>query len=192
MSKLRKSLLIILIMMLTLLLGLRLFNMPSSTLYFAVKPQDFSALIKNVHWIQFDENGILNQEFSTPRIKNFSLNKQHIIDTPTLIVRKLGETWKIKADLAMTIPDAPEIELKKNVLIELKQIGKETTHFSTEQLRYDPRNQRAFTKHHVQVTQGKSMLNARGMQAYLSEAKSLKLSHVSGQYYPSDVQKPHG
>ncbi|NDH09391.1 MAG: LPS export ABC transporter periplasmic protein LptC [Gammaproteobacteria bacterium] len=192
MSNLRKSLLIISVIILSLSLGLRIFKMRSSTPSLTIKPQDFNALIKNVHWIQFDEEGMLNQEFSTPKIKNFSLNNQHIIYAPSLIVRKLEETWKIKADFANSKQDTEAIELKKNVLIELEQANKEVTRFSTEHLSYEPKNQKAFTDHQVQITQGMSILYATGMQAYLSEAKSLKLSHVTGQYYPSKAARPHG
>lgn len=178
--------------MLSLLLGLRIFKMPSPHRSLNIKPQDFNALIENVHWIQFDEEGMLNQEFSTPKIKNFSLNNNHIIYAPTLIVRKLEETWKIKADFAKAKQGSEEIELEKNVLIELLQTDKETTRFTTEHLSYEPKSQKAFTDYHVQVTQGLNILNAIGMQAYLSESKSLKLGNVSGQYFPSQTQTPNG
>ena len=192
MSNLRKSLLIISVIILSFILGLRIFRMPSSSHSLTLKPEDFHALIEKVHWIQFDEEGSLDQEFSTPKIKNFSLNNQHLIYSPTLIVRKLEETWKIKADFAQSTQGVEEIVLKKNVLIELQQIDKETTRFKTEHLYYEPRSQKAFTDHQVQVTQGLNILNAIGMQAYLSEAKSLKLGHVTGQYYPSKTLAPHG
>jgi len=192
MPNLRKSLLIISIIILLVILGLRIFKMPNPSHSLTLKPEDFHALIEKVHWIQFDEEGTLNQEFSTPKIKNFSLNNQHLIYSPTLIVRKLEETWKIKADFAQSTQGAEEIVLKKNVLIELQQTDKVPTQFKTEHLCYEPRSQKAFTDHKVQVTQGMNILNAIGMQAYLSEAKSLKLGHVTGQYYPNKTPTPNG
>jgi LPS export ABC transporter protein LptC len=192
MSKLRKSLLILSIIILSLLLGLRILQTRSHSRSLNLKPQDFNALIENVHWIQFDEQGTLSQEFSTPKIKNFNLNNKHIIYTPTLIVRKLEETWKIQAEFAKSKQGADEIELEKNVLIELQQPNKETTRFTTEFLSYEPSTQKAFTEQQVKVTQGLNILNAIGMQAYLSESKSLKLGHVTGQYFPSKDQAPNG
>ncbi|GEM_PF-3313242 len=185
MSRTRQSFLIFLIGVITLAYGYRQLksNHPQAR-HVSSKPS-FDSLIRNVHWIEFNEHGEISQEFFSPEIRGYANQDFYDIITPLFKLTRENELWEIQSNFAKAYHHSEKIDLNDNVLIKhMTAKSKNPAILKTKHIQYLVKEQKAQTKHHVILEQGKNIIHSDGMIASFKEHETLKLGNVLGSYLP--------
>lgn len=148
-----------------------------------INSQSFDTLIHNVHWIEFDEHGMISHEFYAPTISSSSKNKFYNISNPLLKVTQDNESWEIISKYAYASSGSQKIRLQKDVNIKhLSSSNKNISEMTTDSLTYLPKSKIAKTKDKVKITLGESVLYSKGFKADFEHDKKIQLNAVNGQY----------
>ena len=184
MSYLRKSFLITFILTNLLWLAAKQWALLKKVNIVAPHQIKFNALFKDVHWSEYDAQGMVTHRFYAPMVKNIS-NEKNIIYSPLIELHNDKETWTIKAMYAKTIKGYDTIELQKDVNIKhLAHQQSIPSFLNTEHLTYLPKTQEAFTDKKVVFNQGDNIIHAKGMNANFANSAHIKLGQVDGTYQP--------
>ncbi len=187
----RKSLLIVFILSNLLWLVSKQWSFLKKTTITPPHQIKYNALFKQVHWSEYDAQGMITHRFYAPMVKNIS-NEKNIIYAPNIELHTDKDSWVIQAMYAKTIKGYDSIELHKNVRIRHDDEKQSLpSYLITEQLTYFPKTQQAFTKKKVTFNQGENIIHSKGMQADFANCAHIKLGKVKGTYHPSP-QSPIG
>lgn len=190
MQRTRQNFLIILLAVLTIGYGYW-FLKPSQPI---IKPKisnnSFDSLITNVHWIEFNEQGDISQEFFSPEIRGYAHQDFYDIFTPLFKLTREKDSWEIHSDYAKAYHHSDQIDLNENVLIKHEIQNHPTPAIlKTKHLKYLVKKQIASTTDHVTIEQGNNILHSEGMIASFAEDQTFKLGHVLGSYLPEQSPK---
>ena len=191
MSYLRKSLILSVILINFFWLAQLQWSFLKKTTMTPPHQSQFNALFKEVHWSEYDVDGMITHRFYAPTVKNIS-NQINIIYSPNIELHNQKESWVIKAMYAKTIEGYDKIELHHDVVIKHTDFKKNPPSLlSTEKLTYLPKTQQAFTDKKVTFNQGENIIYSQGMQADFAHSGHVKLGQVEGTYHP-DKAPPIG
>lgn len=152
---------------------------------FAKKGLD--SLLTNVHWIEFNEQGIISQEFFAPQVIGDALKNCYHIQNPLLKLTQSDEFWEIQSHHADAAQNAETIDLIHKVRIKHTNPQKSMISvMKTEHLKYLPKQKKANTKDKVTINMGENVLHSVGLDASFDDNKKIKLGTVSGHYKPED------
>lgn len=186
MSYLRKSLILCVILINFFWLARLQWSFLKKTTITPPHQAQFNALFKEVHWSEYDVQGMITHRFYAPMVKNIS-NQENIIYSPNIELHTEKESWNIKAMYAKTIQGYDTIELHKDVIIKHNDF-KNTfpSLLSTEKLTYLPKTKQAFTDKKVTFNQGENIIHSQGMEADFTHSGHIKLGQVKGTYHPEN------
>lgn len=186
MSQLRKNLLILLVLANLIWLVFSHFCVLQPLNIQNAKQLKFNALLSQVHWSEYDSQGMIAHQFYAPLVKNIS-NELNIIYLPLLTLKNEKDSWQIKAKYAKTVHGLDTIELIKKVQIKhLNQNNPQASYLETEKLIYLPKTQEAHTTLPVTFNQGANVIHSLGMDAKFANSTNIKLGRVEGTYQPEN------
>lgn len=190
MSYLKQSIYIVLIFVL-LWFGYRYLNQTHTKIPNQINAQTFDSLLTNVHWVEFNEQGEINQEFFSPEVKSIPLKHLYHIKTPRLRLSENQESWEICSRYAHVSQNKETIDLKKNVFIKhFSQTNTRISIMKTDSLRYLPNLKKAETLNLVTIALGENIIRSHGLEAYFDNHKKIKLGKTHAHYFPQTEKKP--
>ncbi len=155
---------------------------------FAQKGLD--SLLTNVHWIEFNEQGQITQEFFAPKVIGDALQNCYHIQHPLLKLSQNDELWEIQSHHANAAQNTDTINLIHKVRIKHTNTKKSTVSvMKTEHLNYLPKQKKANTNDKVTINMGENILHSIGLEASFEDNKKIKLGTVSGHYKPENQVK---
>jgi LPS export ABC transporter protein LptC len=183
----KKSILIIFSLTGIIWLGFKIIQMTRHDDNYQIKTTTFESLLTDIHWVEFDENGKIIQEFYSPSVKNDPKDNLYHIMKPLLKLTQDSEFWEIQANYADASQINDHIELKDNVLIKhITPKRPEMSVMKTKHLSYHPKQKKADTTEKVIITMGENILQSQGLEASFEANKKIKLGSVSGHYKPDE------
>lgn len=142
--------------------------------------------VSNVLVSQFNEQGRLINRMSSPLLKHIPNGNTHLLTKPFItVVQDNQAAWQIRSMQATAINGGEQITFEKQVVIhqDAGEHNQENT-FKTSKLLYYPKQKFATTKSKVLFVQPGSTVNAKGMNAWLSDKHVQLLSKTRITYEP--------
>jgi lipopolysaccharide export system protein LptC len=136
---------------------------------------------------QFDVQGQLAHDIYTPFMRHIPTNNTHLLNTPRIVISEQNQPkWEIHAQKATALYGGKQITFQQSVVVHQDK-GKNNAEstFRTEEVTYFPKDKRAITALDVTLEQPGHQVQAKGMEAYLSEKHVKLLSQARGTYAPS-------
>lgn len=147
-------------------------------------PIQLNALIENMHWIEFDEQGDIAQEYFSPKLESLPDQQGYHITQPLLKLSKNQERWEIQAKFAHAQQALELVELKQNVEIKhFKDPNQQPSTMKTHSLNYHPKEKRADTQELVAILFQDSVIQSQGLNAYFDPSPKIYLTQVSGKIH---------
>jgi len=189
MSNLRKSILAFIAGVCFLVLTPWLHQKPK-TQQALILPHQLNALVRQVHWVEFDETGKLAQEFFAPEIKSLPHPQGYYIDHPYLKLRQNTEHIEIQSHHAQVAQNSNSIQLQEQVQIQrFNQNQEQISTITTDSLHYDPKQKLAETTTVVNFLFKDSAFQSQGLKVFFEHEKSIHLSKVDGHFNPKKYKK---
>lgn len=136
---------------------------------------------------QFNENGTLVNQLTTPLMEHIPKNNVHLLKTPHIVIKESEQpAWEIRAKKAKSIDGGERIIFIKKVVVHQRpgSNNQEST-FKTEEVTYYPKEKRATTQLFVTFEQPGNIIESTGMNAYLDEKRVELLHGAKGSYVPN-------
>jgi LPS export ABC transporter protein LptC len=154
---------------------------PAPQMDVLIMPNQLNAVVKNMHWVEFNEDGHITQEFFSPQVENLPNKKGYHIAHPFLKLQQNQDYWEIKSVYANALQTIDTIELRKKVEIKhFKHPKQEASTIHTEALNYYPKQKRAHTKDLVTILFKDSTIKSQGLEALFENEIKMSLAKVSG------------
>lgn len=136
---------------------------------------------------QFDTEGRLANYIQTPLMHHIAENNTHWLKTPHIIVSQQNQpAWEIHAQQATALYGGQQITFNQNVVIHQgKDKNTQESTLTTETITYFPKDKLAKTPLDITYERAGNIVQAKGMEAYLSEKRVKLLSQARGTYAPS-------
>lgn len=188
MSNLRKSFLAFVAGVVFLILTPWLHQKPKIGQDLRLSPQ-LDALVRHLHWIEFDEMGKLSQEFFAPEVKSLPNQQGYFIHHPYLKLRQNTDHIEIQAQNAHLTHNSDTIQLQHQVLIHRFNTNQEKiATIKTELLNYHPKQKLAETSTLVTFEFQDSFFESQGLKVFFEHEKYIQLSKVKGQLEPKNLK----
>lgn len=153
-------------------------------------PQVF---MNNVQTREYDEQGKLRYELSTPRISHYQVNPEApstddytLINAPQITFYDAGDKapWRVTATHGRSEANGHLLRLLENVLIQQESTDQGLLQITTTELNVRTREQFAETDKAVNMRSAKGRMDAIGMSADLAESRVQLHSQVNAVYDP--------
>lgn len=147
----------------------------------------------NVQTREFDEEGKLHYELSTPRISHYQTDPEvpgkddyTLIQSPKITFYDAGDKapWQVTAVHGRSEANGHLIRLLENVLIQQNSAEQGLVEITTSELNVRTREQFAETDKAVKMRSAKGQIDAVGMSADLAESRVQLHSQVNAVYDP--------
>lgn len=149
--------------------------------------------MNNVQTREFDEQGKLHYELSTPRISHYQVNPEApsendyiLIKDPKITFYDAGDKapWQVTARQGRSDANGHLIRLLENVLIQQQSTDQGLLEITASELNVRTREQFAETDKAVKMRSAKGQIDAVGMSADLAESRVQLHSQVNAVYDP--------
>lgn len=145
-------------------------------------------IIEKITLKQFNEQGQLVSQLTSPLIEHIPHNNTHHIKTPLILFTHDNEApWQIEAQNATSLHGGKKINFYNNVRIHQaadKEHAESTFH--TEEISYYPFKKIAITDKEVTFIQPNTTVKAKGMKANLADNHIQLLQRARGLHVPSE------
>lgn len=143
-------------------------------------------IVTNLTIQQFDAQGHLANYLKTPLMHHIPFNNTHWFKTPHIIVVQPEQpAWDIHSQQATSLNGGEQITFNKDVVIhQAKDARNLESTMKTEALTYFPKDKLATTLLDVTYERPGSIVQSKGMKAYLAEKRVL-LSQARSTYVPN-------
>ena len=131
------------------------------------------------------ENGLPNYILNGSHLQRYNDSDETEVQQPVFNLLQESGQWKISADNAIINDKNETIQLNNNVIMQQQNIEPAIT-IRTQRLLINTKTQIAQTQTQVNITQGQSLLKAKGMIFNNLTSELELLSNVSGYYLPYD------
>ncbi len=132
-----------------------------------------------------NENGSPNYILNGSYLQRYNDSDETEVQKPVFNLLQKNGQWKISADNAIINDKNETIQLNNNVIMQQQNIEPAIT-IRTQRLLINTKTQIAQTQTQVNITQGESLLKAKGMIFNNLTSELELLSNVSGYYLPYD------
>ncbi len=132
-----------------------------------------------------NENGSPNYILNGSYLQRYNDSDETEVQKPVFNLLQKNGQWKISADNAIINDKNETIQLNNNVIMQQQNIEPAIT-IRTQRLLINTKTQIAQTQTQVNITQGQSLLKAKGMIFNNLTSELELLSNVSGYYLPYD------
>lgn len=132
-----------------------------------------------------NENGSPNYILNGSYLQRYNDSDETEVQKPVFNLLQKNGQWKISADNAIINDKNDTIQLNDNVIMQQQNIEPAIT-IRTQRLLINTKTQIAQTQTQVNITQGQSLLKAKGMIFNNLTSELELLSNVSGYYLPYD------
>jgi lipopolysaccharide export system protein LptC len=142
--------------------------------------------ISNFSFRQYSQSGKLANSLRSPLVRHIPEKNTHLVKSPHITVSQENQAdWEITAEHAIALYGGQKITFKNHVNIhqEAGAHNQEST-FTTEQITYFPKTKHAITSYDVQFEQPGSVIQSKGMKAFLETKRVMLLSQARGHYVP--------
>jgi lipopolysaccharide export system protein LptC len=135
---------------------------------------------------QFDEQGLLANELSTPFMRHIPKKNVHWFQNPYIQIFQADQSsWEIRSQHAKSLNGGQRIIFTKDVIVHQNSEKKtEQSTFKTEKITYYPKEKKASTDRLVTFEQPGNRIQSTGMNAYLNEKRVELLHQARGTYAP--------
>jgi lipopolysaccharide export system protein LptC len=136
---------------------------------------------------QFDAQGLLANELTTPFMRHVPNKNIHWFQTPHICIFQTDQpSWEIRAQQAKSWNGGQRIVFTKDVVVH-QNSGEKTAEstFKTEKITYYPKEKKASTDRLVTFEQPGNIIQSTGMNAYLDEKRVELLHQARGTYAPA-------
>lgn len=135
---------------------------------------------------QFDKQGKLAREFTTPKVIHYPEHNTSVFIKPHLIVHRPDQpVWTISAKRGKAIEGNKQVDLVGQVSIQQAADNKNpATDIHTSELHFFPSKQLATTSKLIRMHQPGIMISATGMRAHLDSHHIELLSNTKAVYHP--------
>ena len=149
--------------------------------------------MKDVETREFDAEGRLHYQLTTPQITHFQMNPDApsdsdytLIDHPNMALHDVESKapWLVTAAIGRSEGNGQLIRLLENVLIQQQTPSQGLIQITTSELRVRPREQFAETDKAVKMRSAKGQIDAKGMDADLAQSRLQLKSQVKAVYDP--------
>ena len=132
-----------------------------------------------------NENGSPNYILNGSHLQRYNDSDETEVQQPVFNLLQENGQWKISADNAIINDKNDTIQLNDNVIMQQQNIEPAIT-IRTQRLLINTKTQIAQTQTQINITQGQSLLEAKGMIFNNLTSELELLSNVSGYYLPYD------
>ena len=132
-----------------------------------------------------NENGSPNYILNGSYLQRYNDSDETEVQKPVFNLLQKNGQWKISADNAIINDKNETIQLNNNVIMQQQNFEPAIT-IRTQRLLINTKTQIAQTQTQVNITQGQSLLKAKGMIFNNLTSELELLSNVSGYYLPYD------
>jgi len=149
--------------------------------------------MKEVETREFDPQGKLHYQLTTPQITHYQMNPDMasdtdytLIDQPNMALydAEAKAPWLVTAAIGRSEGNGQLIRLLENVLIQQQTPTQGLLQITTSELRVRPREQFAETDKAVKMRSAKGQIEAKGMDADLAQSRLQLKSQVKAVYDP--------
>lgn len=135
---------------------------------------------------QFNNEGQLVHSLQTPLMRHIEQNNTHWFKNPYIVIAEINQpVWEIKANQATALYGGQQITFNKNVVLHQgKDAHNEESTLKTEAITYFPKKKIATTSLKVTYERPQTMIQSKGMKAYLAEKRVVLLSEARSRYEP--------
>lgn len=149
--------------------------------------------MKEVETREFDPQGKLHYQLTTPQITHYQMNPDMasdtdytLIDQPNMALydAEAKAPWLVTAAIGRSEGNGQLIRLLENVLIQQQTPTQGLLQITTSELRIRPREQFAETDKAVKMRSAKGQIEAKGMDADLAQSRLQLKSQVKAVYDP--------
>ncbi len=132
---------------------------------------------------QFDTTGKLVHHLYTPELQHIPANDTHELKSPQIKLMQTNQSdWQINANHAQSIHGGSEITFLGNVIVHQDDKGNT---LNTEELTYYTKEKLATSKTNVLFQQPGSIVQSKGMRAYLDKKYIQLLSQSHATFEPN-------
>ena len=132
-----------------------------------------------------NENGSPNYILNGSHLQRYNDSDETEVQQPVFNLLQESGRWKVSAENAIINDKNETIQLNDNVIMQQQNIEPAIT-IRTQRLLINTKTQIAQTQTQVNITQGQSLLKAKGMIFNNLTSELELLSNVSGYYLPYD------
>lgn len=149
--------------------------------------------MKEVETREFDAQGKLHYQLTTPQITHYQINPDAPSDTDYTLIEQPNMAfhdadskapWLVTAVIGRSEGNGQLIRLLENVLIQQQTPSQGLIQITTSELRVRPREQFAETDKAVKMRSAKGQIDAKGMDADLAQSRLQLKSQVKAVYDP--------
>ena len=143
--------------------------------------------IINLNLVQYNASGALAHQLKTPLMTHIpNGNVNHFNEPRITIMQEKQEPWHIQSKEGYSFDGGEKIIFKSQVQFE-QMLAKNdgSNYFTTEELTYFPKIKIAQTDKDIHYVQPGSIVNAKGLKAWLNDKRVQLLSEARGSYAPA-------
>lgn len=150
-----------------------------------------NSIIYDAHYIHTNNQGIITEELSAPKVIHYAKNDTSQFNQPVLTLFGKKAPWVVTANTGLSYQGSGKIILKDNVKIS-QQNPDGATVLTTSEATIWPKKKFASTAAPVRIVQANNSIEGQGMTVDMQTGEIHLLSNARGEYAPTaPSSQPH-